>query len=200
MAAKGQNETGDYRVSKSEYQESEYPFYDVVDYALEFVWAPEIDTYENRKDRFDRLTPGTKVILPLVQLDGDVCNGGFQQYFFNSYADFAIEALRGLERIGATPYASLLSSAFKIFPSGKPPRERTQRWETLMAGIKSRIDKAKAATDGESMIDAYWIDPKLAAQLDELSDPWYELNDSDASLPNVLGPQFIEKNKADFVK
>lgn len=190
----------DCRIPSDEFQSSEYPFYDVVDLALDYVWDPSISMLEERQSRYSTLTNGLQVLLPVVQLDGDVCNGGFQQYFFNSFSDFAAEAMSGLERLGAKRHAALFANAMSLFPKSIVPRIREERWETLMDGDTSRLNKAKTANDEKSMIDAYWIHPRIASKLDKYTDTWYDLNESKSSLPDVLGPGFIKDHLTDFVR
>ncbi|MEW6304801.1 MAG: DMP19 family protein [Verrucomicrobiota bacterium] len=70
-------------------------------------------------------------------LDGEVNNGGFDQYFFNSTGDAAETALAGLKDMGATAAAALLERAMAVFPGGKPPVDRERRQEE-MEKIESR--------------------------------------------------------------
>jgi len=48
-----------------------------------------------------RLTAGQRALLALHWIAGEVCNGGFDQFFMNPTGDIAAEALSGFRRIGA---------------------------------------------------------------------------------------------------
>jgi hypothetical protein len=64
-------------------------------------------------------------------LDGEVNNGGFDQYFWNSTGNDAEAALAGLKDMGATAAAALLERAMAVFPGGKPPADRERRQEEM---------------------------------------------------------------------
>jgi hypothetical protein len=64
-------------------------------------------------------------------LDGEVHNGGFDQYFFNSAGNVSEAALAGLEEMGAVGAVSLLERAMGVFPGGTPPADRQRRRQTM---------------------------------------------------------------------
>lgn len=64
-------------------------------------------------------------------LDSEVNNGGFNQFYWNSAGEFALEALEGLETIGADKRASILEAANSEFPNGKPSENREKRQQEL---------------------------------------------------------------------
>lgn len=66
-------------------------------------------------------------------LQGEVENGGFDQYFFNSSADDMDDALAGLERVGATEMFAVASEARARFGPEGPPRDRAARQRRLSA-------------------------------------------------------------------
>jgi hypothetical protein len=66
---------------------------------------------------FDELFHEEQEVIALFWLEGDVLNGGFDQYFANSSDDLAPLALSGLKRIGATKTHRILESAMtKLCP------------------------------------------------------------------------------------
>jgi hypothetical protein len=79
------------------------------------------------------LTPGQRALLALHWTVGEVCNGGFDQYFVNATGDLALEALAGLRRVGAAETAALLERVLGAFPGGPPPRDREARAEAMGA-------------------------------------------------------------------
>jgi hypothetical protein len=184
---------------RRDFEKSDYKFYEAVDLAFEHVWdGPE--TYGDCRRRLLDLTAGQRVLLPVVQLDGEVCNGGFEQYFFNSYSMFAAEAYEGLVAIGASKYAALLKRAMKIYPDGKVPRQRERRWPTLQLMDHDRIKRLKAAIKSDKWDDVETAHPKIHKRCDNLNESWYELNNGKMSLPNRVGPKFIEAHLDEFIR
>lgn len=76
---------------------------------------------------FDALTEPERVFRAIWELEADVNNGGFGQYFYNSSGDSAFHAAASLRAIGAEETARLVERANSVFPSGKPPRDRGER-------------------------------------------------------------------------
>lgn len=68
-------------------------------------------------------------------LDAEVCNGGFSQYFFNSWGGDWQLAVRGLEAIGSTERLALTRQAIAKFGASGPSTERSTRM-TQLAGIE----------------------------------------------------------------
>jgi len=90
------------------------------------------DPYDAKKALgWDRLTPAEKHLLSVRFLDGQVNNGGFAQYFFNSSGDRWPEALAGLEAAGAEQHAALLRAVLERFPGSQPATVREKRQDEL---------------------------------------------------------------------
>jgi Domain of unknown function (DUF4375) len=66
------------------------------------------------------LTP-ENVVLLVNAFEGEVNNGGIDQFFFNSGGDYFSETLSALEIIGATKMADILRKACTRFPEANPP-------------------------------------------------------------------------------
>ena len=66
---------------------------------------------ENREDIVRRLAPGARAVYTTWLVDIEVNNGGFNQFFFNSYGRFAGAALAGYELLGAENYAMVMRAA-----------------------------------------------------------------------------------------
>lgn len=79
-----------------------------------------------RKAAF-RITEPERRLVAVYWLWGEVNNGGFDQYFFNSSGDDSEAALAGLKEMGAPGAAALLERAMQVFPGGKPPAECRRR-------------------------------------------------------------------------
>lgn len=73
------------------------------------------------------------VVKELVEdLEAEINNGGFDQFFFNSAGDKVSEAIIALKCIGAAHTAKIVESACAKFPGGMPPKERSERQELLL--------------------------------------------------------------------
>ena len=57
----------------------------------------------------------------------EVDNGGFHTFFFNDAGQFAIDALAGLQEVGAHKSADILRRAVNVFPEGKVPTDQQLR-------------------------------------------------------------------------
>ena len=73
-----------------------------------------------------------EVVNVIDDLEGEVNNGGFDQYFYNSAGDRTAEAIRALEIVGAFKMADIVNRAAQMFPSGMPPKDRFERQATLL--------------------------------------------------------------------
>jgi len=72
-------------------------------------------------------------IVDLIDvLEGEVNNGGFDQYFYNSAGDKTSEAIQALEIVGAFQMAEIVKKAAQMFPSGMPPKDRFERQAILL--------------------------------------------------------------------
>jgi Domain of unknown function (DUF4375) len=70
----------------------------------------------------------------------EICNGGFDQFFFNSTGVLAPEAVRGFRAIGQNQIADLLENAMSKF--GKEyPRDRVRRQDLRTALGDRAFDK-----------------------------------------------------------
>ena len=61
------------------------------------------------------LTPGMRMVWGIFLLDGEVNNGGFNQYFWNDSHRFLQETVEGLELIDAEEQLRLLRTAISRF-------------------------------------------------------------------------------------
>lgn len=70
---------------------------------------------------YDKLTQPEKVFICVWGLDGEVNNGGFDQYYFNSSGDHALDVVASLKAIDARRTANLLRQANALFGKAGPP-------------------------------------------------------------------------------
>jgi len=79
----------------------------------------------------DKLTGPQKNFYFNQNLEREINNGGFNQYFFNSAGSHAAETVVSLKTIGANITAEIVQSAIDQFPSQIAPANRTVRQEIL---------------------------------------------------------------------
>lgn len=120
---------------------------------------------------YSSLNIAERYVALILDLEGQVNNGGFDQYYFNSYGDNAAEAVMALRAIGANSVAKMLVESFSVFPSSKPSPDRWVR--------QAQLEKI-----GESG------DEKLS----NLDDQFYEYPDN----LNALLSAYIISNRAQF--
>ncbi len=104
---------------------------------------------------FEDLTHAEQVFRAIWELEGDVNNGGFSQYYFNNSADSAYFAPDALEEIGASAMAALVRDANSLFPGGMVPRERGAR-QALLEPLEAQFD---------ALDQAFWEYPENLAEL-----------------------------------
>ena len=105
------------------------------------------DKSKNDQD-FESLNEYEKNFLYIDMLEGQVNNGGFDQFFFNSSGDYSHEALRALEEIGASKTADLVEQAIKAFPSLPIPKDTEVR-RPLMNDLPESISDTWDELDGK---------------------------------------------------
>ena len=64
-------------------------------------------------------------------LEAEINNGGFDQFFFNSAGDYTEETIQALIKIGANHTAHIVKKAASKFPDGMPPKDRNTRQELI---------------------------------------------------------------------
>jgi Domain of unknown function (DUF4375) len=74
---------------------------------------------------------GGRVYELVRELEDEVNNGGFHQFFYNSSGDDTAETIRALEMIGADKMADILMRAVARFRDGVAPQERFARQRVL---------------------------------------------------------------------
>lgn len=91
-------------------------------------------------DTLDRLTEPQKNFYFNQNLEREINNGGFNQYFYNSSGDFAHETLASLRTIGADKTADILQQAIDQFPNSIVPKDRTER-QNILEQIEDKADE-----------------------------------------------------------
>jgi len=101
----------------------------------EAVWAREA------RYGFGGLSDPERVFLCVWNLEAEVNNGGFSQFFDNSAGDHAAATPEALRRIGATGMADLVERAMAVFGASGPPADREERLEAMEDLPESEMEK-----------------------------------------------------------
>lgn len=104
-----------------------------------------------------------KVFVSVWSLKGEVDNGGFEQWLFNSSGDWAYDTPRTLEEIGATKIAEIVQEVIQLFPGGCVPEDLDDRRRSMKN-----------------------IDDKIVQKWDELSDLFYQEENIDELLASYV--------------
>lgn len=100
----------------------------------DLVWE-KMDDYA---PDYPKLNQAEKDFLHISYLQGQVDNGGFDQFFFNGSGDYCYEILESLQRIQAYRTFSIVSSAFQLFPIQPIPNDTRIR-RTAMESLDENI-------------------------------------------------------------
>ena len=103
------------------------------------LWRELVRRVHETPGGFDSLSEPERQYFSVRLLEKEVFNGGFDQYFFNSSADFYGHAIDGLEAMGASCSLDLLRQAKEfVFGAQEPMADTGCRREFLRA----RVDDA----------------------------------------------------------
>ena len=101
-----------------------------------YLWDVYSDICEKCQygEEIDKLTEKERVIYVTLELDGEVNNGGFDQYYSNSSGDFANEVIDALKALGAEKTLAICQRANAIF-GDSVPKDRDERDMFLLEKI-----------------------------------------------------------------
>ena len=137
---------------------------------------PVLDRYGILIDRmdFDRedeelaaMLRGDRAPYVLFSVDGEINNGGFSQFLWNSTGSLFEQARADAELVGAHSAAALLSELPAILGSSTIPRDREER-QRLVDGLSPRQEAALSTLDGR------WFDEVGAEITDRLNEYYAE--------------------------
>ena len=83
------------------------------------------------KADFQKLTKPEQVFVCVWELEAEVNNGGFEQYYHNSSGDNADKNVAALQLIGANLTADLVKQANEVFGKSGMPTKRTERQQRI---------------------------------------------------------------------
>ena len=99
-------------------------------------------------EKLSNLNEVERTVYYVEELQAEIMNGGFDQYFFNSSGDHWEEAIAACEAIGAAKTAALLRQAVRAFGC-ELPKNREARETAIEERAKDGYGKALAALDAE---------------------------------------------------
>ncbi|WP_340200911.1 DMP19 family protein [Ascidiimonas sp. W6] len=132
------------------------------------------DDYENELKNVKKLSKGQQAFFATWIIEGEVNNGGFNQFYFNSSGQYAEMAEVGFMTIGAEKFAELTKRANKIYSENK-----------------KRLAEFDDGTM-ESFSESYKDNP-----LNDLDTEFYNLYDSEKI--GELRIKYIRENKDEFI-
>jgi len=95
----------------------------------------ELDTKLNEISNYgediERLNESQKTVLFVENLEREISNGGFNQFFFNSSGNFSHETVTALKSIKAFKTADIVSKSISAWPNQKVPKDRVKRQDIL---------------------------------------------------------------------
>jgi hypothetical protein len=99
----------------------------------------------------DALPDPLRWIWAMFLLDADVCNGGFNQYFYNSSGLWVDDAIAGYRAMGMPEYASIVdrAAATAVGPKESETRRRAREARTLEAFSETYQHTSLGAFDKE---------------------------------------------------
>lgn len=96
-------------------------------------------------------------------LSGDVYNGGFDQYFYNSSGSTYISALHGLDAMGAVVSLNLLQRAKQVIFEFNDVPEDTGARRAMLASVQNASLQQRL----DELDKNFWADPDKLAVLSE---------------------------------
>ena len=93
--------------------------------------------WEHQYEIVHRLSPGFRMVYATWQVEAEVNNGGYNQFFWNSLGEFADDAVAGFRLIGAREHAKMTQDAIAIYEKEKHTHERFKRQGTMAAFSES---------------------------------------------------------------
>lgn len=136
---------------------------------LRKLWSELVHRAHETDKGFAGFTEAEKQYFAVGLLDGEVYNGGFDQYFFNSSGSYYQYALAGLKAIDATQSLIILEKAKQVlFDFEQIPEDTEKRRAFLRARASASRSNRLEELDKE-----FWKDPDgLATRWQEFAKRW----------------------------
>lgn len=117
-----------------------------------------IEVYNKDLEQF---TDGQRKIFALMWYDSEVCNGGHDQFFFNSTGIVWKDAIEGMRMIGAEKTAENFQKAIDMF-GGAVPFDRDERCDML-----DELCENEDFDDFEEIDSFYYEDEEMESLMNE---------------------------------
>lgn len=103
-----------------------------------------IDDYLNSKSNYcediEKLNMSQQTFIIIENLEREMNNGGFSQFYFNSSGNFSHATVDALVLIGANQTADIVKKANAQFPNNKIPSNKVQR-QYILEEIEEKAEK-----------------------------------------------------------
>lgn len=115
-------------------------YWSLVDPVLDIININE--TEEVFRQTFDSVPKLSGLLYAAHFCQSEVCNGGFDQFFYNGTGVLAPEAAEGFRQIGQTQIANLVDSAMRLFGDSYPRDwdERRSRLSEVPSSALESLD------------------------------------------------------------
>lgn len=131
--------------------------------------------FKNEDAVMRRMPEGLRAYYAMFIMDGEINNGGFEQYYVNTDGSWEREALRCYEMIGAKQHVEVVRKAIAIADSDLPGDER---------------DRAKG--NEEAFASVY-----KDSELSKLNDAYYDVDEKDPWTPRLAA--YVRAHPEQFV-
>ena len=118
------------------------------------LWRELVHRVYETSGGFNSLSESERQYFAVGLLEGEVYNGGFDQYFFNSSGDYCQYAIDGLEQMGASTALKLLRQAITIVFDAQEPIVDTERRREF---LRDRVDDDCSQELGK-LDELFWKD------------------------------------------
>jgi hypothetical protein len=115
----------------------------------------------------DRITADERVFASIWMLKGEVDNGGFAQYMFNSLGEDAAVAREALAAVGASGALVVLEEFLALLPGGQAAATQDERQQQL-----DELSARHGSDKFNELLDV--VDRSFYATEDELRDRLFE--------------------------
>lgn len=120
-------------------------------------WVWLVNQVHKSETGFAGLSRENQRFFAACLVEGEVYNGGFDQYFYNSSADYFPYAIEGLAEMGAVECCRLLIRAKELyFGSGPVPATQASRIDYLRA---TAVQEEERSNKAEEIDRLFWEDP-----------------------------------------
>ena len=127
-------------------------------------WRSLVDRVYDENQGFSSLTEPEKFFFAVCLLEGEVYNGGIEQFFFNSSADYYTFSVKALEILNAGVWLSLLLEAKELLFGYQDVPNDTQLRRRILLAMDLDADESEIA----SKLDG--IDARFYEDTDSLGD------------------------------